>query len=132
MENSNKAKKYELSTHRFLELYYYCLQYKEWKEELEANQDTMKSVIYDGMPRGYSGTDATQNLAIRRMMLSDMCRAIEETAKETDPDIGDYIFEAVTNEDVTFTFLKMRRNIPCGKDMYYDRKKNFIGYCLRM
>ncbi|MXP77257.1 hypothetical protein GN277_18300 [Lachnospiraceae bacterium WCA-9-b2] len=31
-------KKYEISKHRFLELYYYCMQYREWVDELEVRR----------------------------------------------------------------------------------------------
>ena len=34
--------KYGISKHRFKELYYWCLQYNEWKDELKYKTDTVR------------------------------------------------------------------------------------------
>lgn len=123
---NTSLKKYDISSHRFMELYHHCLQYNEWKEELEEKCDTLHGAgVYEAFG-GYHYSDATQRLAMRRAELSRKCEVIEQTAKETDPDIGKYILKAVTNEDVTYNYLNMNMNIPCGKDMYYDRRRKFF------
>ena len=43
--------KYGISKHRFRELYYWCLQYNEWKDELKYKTDTVKAVEAHDMPR---------------------------------------------------------------------------------
>ena len=48
-------KKYNIDKHRFMELYYHCLQYQKWKEELKYIDDTVRSVQY-GTMRGGSNT----------------------------------------------------------------------------
>ena len=118
-------KKYEISTHRFMQLYYHCLQYNEWKAELEAKCDTMRSINVYEAPISHRHADATQKLAMHRLELINKCELLERTAMEADATIGSYILKAVTNEDVTYNYLKMRCGIPCGKDMYYDRRKKF-------
>ena len=42
--------KYGISKNRFRELYYWCLQYKEWKEELNYRTSTVKSLQITDMP----------------------------------------------------------------------------------
>lgn len=118
-------KKYNVSKHRFLELYHFCLQYNEWKDELERKSDTMKSIEITDTPKGGGNGDATANLAIRRTELEEKCKIIEQTAIEADPAIYSYIVKAVTNENVTYQYLKQVMEIPCGKDMYYDRRRKF-------
>ena len=51
---------------------------------------------------------------------------VERVAKETDESLAKYIFKAVTEDDISFTYLKTVMNIPCGKDMYYDRYRRFF------
>lgn len=118
-------KKYNISKHRFLELYHFCLQYNEWKDELEYKNDTVKSIEITDAPKGRGNGDATANLAIRRMKLEEKCKIIEQTAIETDPDIYQYIIKAVTNDGVTYQYLRQVMEMPCGRKMYYDRRRKF-------
>ena len=115
--------KYGISKNRFRELYYWCLQYDEWRDELKYKTDTVKSIEITDMPVTHCGSDATQQLAIRRAQLEKNCELIEQTAIEADPDIYQYLLKAVTNEDVTYRYMRMIMGIPCGKKMYYDRRR---------
>ncbi|MEY8357057.1 hypothetical protein AALB39_27450 [Lachnospiraceae bacterium 54-53] len=117
--------KYGISKNRFWELYYWCLQYGEWKDELKYKTDTVRSMEITDMPSGHNPGDATQQLAIRRAMLEKNCQLIEQTAIEADQDIYQYLLKAVTNENITFWYLKKIMNMPCGRTMYYDRRKKF-------
>lgn len=38
---------------------------------------------------------------------------------------GNYIFKAVT-DGVSYVWLNMHTDIPCGKDMFYDRYRRFF------
>ena len=118
-------KKYGISPHRFKELYHFCLQYHEWKDELKYKCDTVKSIEVTDMPVAHNNSDQVQALATRRAELSQKVKLIEDTAKEADADIYKYIIKAVTNEGITFNYLKTVMDIPCGKDMYYDRRRRF-------
>ena len=122
---STSLKKYDISAHRFMELYHHCLQYNEWKDELKYKCDTVRSIEVTDMPIAHSNSDVTQELAIRRLELSKKCEMIEQTAIEADADIYSYILKAVTNEGITYKYLSTVMNIPCGKKMYYDRRKKF-------
>lgn len=118
--------KYGVSKNRFQELYYWCLQYQEWKEELRNRTDTVRSVNLSDLPKSRKGgSDPTQQLAFRRVQLEQNCRIIEQTAAEADPDISKYLIKAVTEENVTFQYLRMVMDMPCGKKMYYDRRRKF-------
>lgn len=117
--------KYGISKNRFKELYYWCLQYSEWRDELRFKTDTVRSIEITDMPTAHGGSDATQDLAIRRAQLTQNCNIIEQTAIEADPDLYQYLLKAVTDEEVTYRYLKMVMGIPCGKKMYYDRRRKF-------
>lgn len=118
--------KYGISKNRFRELYYWCLQYNEWIDELKYKTNTVGAMEITGMPATHGGGDATQQLAIHRAQLEQNCRLIEQTAIEADSEIYQYIIKGVTDEDITYRYLKMVMDIPCGKDMYYDRRRKFF------
>lgn len=123
---NTSLKKYNISPHRFMELYHYCLQYNEWQDELKYKCDTVRSVEITDMPITHDNSDATQNLAMRRTELSNKCRMIEDTAKEADETLCHYILKAVTNEGISYNYLQTVCGIPCGKNMYYAARKKFF------
>lgn len=118
--------KYGISKHRFRELYYWCLQYNEWKDELKYKTDTVKAVEAHDMPMGSACIgNPTEALAMRRARLEENCHIIEQTAIETDPDLYQYILKAVTDEDVTYRYLSLIMGIPCSHNTYYERRRKF-------
>ena len=120
------ASKYGISRHKFLQAYHFCMQYNEWKDELKYKTDTVGVQEMDGMPRGKGGTsNSTEKFAIQRVELFRKCEIVEQTAIEADAELYQWILKAVTNEGITYTYLKERMNIPCGKKMYYDRRRKF-------
>lgn len=123
--------KYEISKHRFLELYHFCMQYNDWKEELKSITSTVKSAQISGMPSSHNYQDQTSRLVERRARLREKCELIEQTAIEADPDIYPYILEGVTCDYASYNYLKLTKHIPCGKDMYYSRRRKFY-YLLSM
>lgn len=119
-------KRYGISKHRFYELLHYCLQYNEWKDELKYTTDTVKSVQITDMPHGSGVGDPTNHLATRRAMLSAKCEVVENTAKEADSSLWQYILKDVTEENISYTYLKQIMSIPCGKNYYYDKRRKFF------
>lgn len=122
----SKKNKYWISKHRFYELSHYCMQYNEWKDEYKTlESQSPKGVNYDGMPHGTDVGNPTESIGMRMVELRNKMETIEKTAEETDPILAKYILKAVTNEDVTFNYLKQFMDMPCEKDMYYDRRRKF-------
>lgn len=118
--------KYDISNYRFRELYYFCLQYEEWKESLKNKQNTLQATKYSGMPSSSGDPgNPTERIAIECAALSHKCAAVEKAANAADPELCRYIIYAVTNENVTFKFLKMQMNIPCERDRYYNSRRKF-------
>lgn len=125
-EISQKSK-YWISKHRYYELKHFCLQYDEWVKALlylkqldGKSQNNMQEIktknTYD---------DPTKKLALRRLYFEEKIRLVEQTAIKTDGDLYSYILKAVT-KGYSFNYLKTNMNIPCGKDMYYDRYRKFF------
>ena len=117
--------KWYISKHRYYELKHFCLQYYEWKMFYENTViERGGSIIGKGVDGG-DISDPTFETGSRLAILSGYMALIEEVSSEADPDIGEYIFKAVT-EDLSFSRLKTRFLIPCEKNMYYDRYRKFF------
>ena len=68
--------------------------------------------------------DRTAEIAIQRKLLSDYIRMVEQAAIEAEPELYSYILKAVT-ENLTFVVLKQAYDMPCERDMFYDRRRKF-------
>lgn len=117
--------KYNISNYRFRELYYFCLQYEEWKEQLKDKRNPLKAMQMSGMPTSGNPGNPTESAAIICAELSMKCNMIEQAAKEADPELWEYIIFAVTHENITFHFLKLQKKIPCERDRYYNSRRKF-------
>lgn len=121
----SKKNRYWISKHRYYELKHFCLQYKEWKTMyLSLSEPYHTSASSDGSRR-VEWVDSTANAVLKRDYYLTRMRLVEEVSKITDPSLSDYLFKGVTS-DVGFTYLKNVMDIPCGKDMYYDRYRRFF------
>jgi hypothetical protein len=118
--------KYGIDTNRFLEIKYHCLQYPEWRRELAELTNTIKAMQYGQEGKGSpSQASQTEHLAIKRMELEEKCKRIEQTAIEADTVIYPWILEGVTTDYATYRYLRDSKKIPCGKKMYYERRRKF-------
>ena len=118
--------KYWIDKHRYYELKHFCLQYPLWKSAYAAFDDVSISLsMIDGLPTSNLPGDPTAKRAIMKAYYSNKIELLERTARETDPYLCNYILKAVT-EGLSYNYLKARLEIPCGRDMYYDRYRKFF------
>lgn len=117
--------KYKISKYRFRELYYFCLQYEEWKEQLKEKRNPLKGMQYSGMPSSGDPGNPTEKAAIECAELSHKCAMIEQAAQSADPELWEYLIFAVTHENINFNFLKTQKDIPCERDRYYNSRRKF-------
>jgi hypothetical protein len=124
-EISEKSK-YWIDKHRHYELKHFCLQYPEWKRAYaDCSGANIGSASADRMPSTNVPGDPTAKNAVNRNYYQERMQLIERTAMEADSALCDYILKAVT-EELSYTYLKSKLKIPCGKDMYYDRYRRFF------
>lgn len=119
--------KYYIDKHRYYELKHFCLQYKDWKKAYELCND---SIIFTTNPsHNFFGavvpSDLTAKYAIRKAEYAERIKLVERVAKEADEFLYPYILKAVT-EGLSYVYLKSKLDIPCGRDMYYDRYRKFF------
>lgn len=122
----SEKNKYWISKHRHYELKHFCLQYPTWKKAYSELEDPgIASSMIERFPSSNIPADPTARIAIKRAYYSDRIKLIEKAAKEADEFLCNYILKAVT-EELSYTYLKSKLEIPCGRDMYYDRYRKFF------
>lgn len=124
---TSKKNPYYVSKHRMYELIHFCLQYPEWKKTCNGidelyfkspNLDKIKTITNEP-------SDPTAELAMKRMRCYENMKLVEDIAYKADEVLANYILLAVT-EDLRYETIKSRLNIPCGRDMFYDRRRRFF------
>lgn len=122
----SKNHKYWIPKHRYYELKYFCLQYPLWKKAYDI-LDGLQGYSYDIVRSSKTNviSDVTAICVEERSIYRDRMNIIEKTTIETDPYLASYILKAVT-DGRSYTYMKETLNIPCGKDMYYDRYRRFF------
>lgn len=124
--NISRKNKYWINKHRYHELKHFCLQYPEWKRiYVEFDNSNIVSSSINILPSSNLPGDPTANRAIIKAYYADRIKLLERIALETDSRLCNYILKAVT-EGYSYTYLKTRLEIPCGRDMYYDRYRKFF------
>ena len=120
----SKKSKYWIPKHRYYELKHFCLQYPEWKKEymlaqfkMEVSPIIVKGQKAQGRP--------VENLEISRGEIFEKLDLVERTCHDADPILAKWLLKSVT-EGVSFTRLKMLYDIPCERDMFYDRYRKFF------
>ena len=122
----SEKNKYFIDKHRYYELKHFCLQYNEWKKNYNSCCESLIYVSkFDKLPTSDMPSDLTAKYAMRRAQYLDKIQLIESIAKEADDYLYPYILKAVT-EGLAYTYLKAALDIPCGRDMYYDRYRKFF------
>ena len=128
----SKKNKYWISKHRHYELKHFCLQYKDWKKAYAEYCDrSLPLSMIEKIPSNNSVSDPTATRALMKSYYSERIGLIEKAAREADRYLYDYIIKGVT-EELSYTYLRSKLEIPCGKDMYYDRYRKFFWLLSKM
>jgi hypothetical protein len=118
--------KYYIDKHRYYELKHFCLQYPVWKKAyLEATESVISAAAIERASSSNIPSDITAKYAMKRAYYSEKINLIEQTAKNTDQYLYPYILKAIT-EGLSYTYLRTKLEIPCGRDTYYDRYRRFF------
>ena len=122
----SERNKYYIDKHRYYELKHFCLQYNEWKKSYAlCNESVIFASSLENTPTSNIPSDLTAKYAIKKAYYGERIKLIEKAAKESDEFLYTYILKAVT-EGLSYTYLKTKMDIPCGRDMYYDRYRRFF------
>ena len=115
---------YWIPKDRYYELKHYCLQYPDWKKLYFKLDGDIKVHPIANYIRS-TPADPTGKIACIRADLKRAIDLVDNTARDSSAELGDYILKAVT-EGIPFVQLQMISDIPCGKDMYYASYRKFF------
>ena len=122
----SEKSKYWIDKHRHYELKHFCLQYPGWKRAYESFDDASVPLsMIEGVRTSNLPGDPTAKRVMMKTRYAERMHLVEKTAMEADRYLYEYILKAVT-ENLSYTYLKSKLDIPCGKDMYYDRYRRFF------
>lgn len=122
----SEKNKYWIDRHRYYELKHFCLQYPTWKETYHMYESPQISASsFEQMRSSNIPSDPTARYATLKAQYAEKIDMIEKAAKRADEELHNYILKAIT-EGLSYTYMKTKMDIPCGKDMYYDRYRRFF------
>lgn len=120
----SKKNKYWISKHRYYELKHFCLQYPEWKQSyLYLETKNLPGGVI--AKKSENMTNPTEDLALQRLWYAERINLVDKVCYLAGGDIYKYLHKSIT-EGVGFNYLKSFMDIPCGKDLYYDRYHKFF------
>lgn len=122
----SRNNKYWIDKHRHYELKHFCLQYPLWKKAYnECSKSSVRISTINRIPASNTIDDKTASLAIKSLYYLERINLIEQAAKDADEFLHTYILKAVT-EELSYTYLRTKLQIPCSRDTYYDRYRKFF------
>ena len=121
--------KYFLSKHRGYELRHFCLQYPEWENKYllfdNITNFTGTSICTDTKIETSNIQNIPEQITLKKNMYLEKMKMDEQAAIAADDVLYPYILKAVT-EDLSYTYLDMAMNIPCGREKYYKIQRKFF------
>lgn len=122
----SKKNKYYVEKHRFYELKHFCLQYPIWqKAYLSLDSMSRRPEELEAVSRTNDISDPTAKIAMSKAYYAERIDMVIKACKETDSELWSYILQGVT-EGRSYEYLKLRQNIPCCKDVYYELFRKFF------
>lgn len=99
------------------------MQYGDWLAEYNS-LGQLNAVRMDEQAAGAAG-DPTFTRAARRLELREKMDEIKRAAAAADRQLAKYILLAVTKEGASYQFLRNIHGMPCGRNVFYDRRRKF-------
>lgn len=116
---------YWIEKHRYYELKHFCLQYPAWHKKLRTMDGYSSDRTISKTINKTASSDPTYDVAEARAQYSNWCSLVEQAAKDAAHELAPYILKAVT-EGLSYEILKLRTDIPCCRDIYYDLYRRFF------
>lgn len=118
--------KYHISRHKLSYAKSFSLQYNDWIDQYNMLKDSVKGISYSESVQGGKNSDPTQKLAAKRAELKEKIMKIEHAAVDAGgEDLASYILKAVTNEFVTYDVLYSKYHMPCGRTLFYEKRRKY-------
>ena len=120
----SQKNKYWLSQNRLFQVQYFCYQYDEWKNQING-LSILKSPTIDSLPITGGKSDPTQRIALEISELQRKIDLVENTVREVDKDLYNYLLIGFTHREVSYEYLNTFLGMPCGRRQYYQKYRRF-------
>lgn len=110
-----------ISKYRYLELKNMCLQYPEWKKELQFDNGLYSNSMIRISGDQIEFKDSVFNLAKRQSEINRKIKLIEDVAKISSGDLSAYILECIFFGK-SYEVLQP----PCGRRQFYEKYREFF------
>lgn len=114
---------YYIPKHRYYELKHFCLQYNDWKKELQSIR-IIGSADISKVNRGLI-SNPTAEVAMRMYNLSNHIDMVEKVCDSVGREFSTYLLKAVT-EGYSYAYLQSVMGIPCCRSTYYTMYRYFF------
>lgn len=121
----SQKNKYWIERHRYYELKHFCMQYSNWRKIYYSLDGWNGRRDLIDVKKTVNINDQTAKIAQKRAYYAERMDMIERVARKTDEGLSRYILIGVT-QGISYDILKVKFNIPCGKDTYYDLYRRFF------
>ena len=121
----SEKNKYYIDKHRYYELKHFCLQYPLWEKQYNELSDFTKISHLKNNSQTNKITDYTADVVEKRLYYREKMDMVIKAANDADTDLADYILKAVVH-GLSYEALRLQLNMPCSRDVYYDRYRNFL------
>ena len=122
----SERNKYWIEKHRYYELKHFCLQYPLWRKARAALDSLSKRPNNSAaISKTNKVSSPVEKCVEARLFYTDRMELLENVANETEEVMAVYILKAVT-EGISYDHLKVRMNVPCCKDTYYELYRRFF------
>lgn len=122
----SKKSEYYISKERRMELAHFCKQYPTWiKERILLIYSPQKNQTDLSETHSGGNSDPTSHTAFEIAYLTYRIDMVEKAARETDPIIGDYIFQAAIR-GLSYNNLNAYSKVPCCRNEFYKLYRKFF------
>lgn len=115
-----KLSDYNISREKYNELKYFCLQYWQ-KKQIISRGYGIHAAANNGMPRSSAVGNPTEQQAMRNAKMKEEIELIEQTAREADPEIYQWILKSVTS-GVPYEYM----DVPKARKQFYESRRYFF------
>ena len=116
---------YSIEKEKYYELKHFCLQYPSWRKERTRLINQSRDYQLKEHVSQSNIANPTEAITLKISDLSDKIELVENTAKEADCKIGQYVLLVVTGV-ATYQYLKTRMQIPFSRDAFYEVYRRFF------
>ena len=123
----SESNKWWISKHRYYELRHFCLQYPEWKKQLQDIDGLVGSIRQDRVNEGKTG-DPTYAFAQARIFYSQRMKLVEDAAYEACSHQFWYMFLVkAVSEGKSYDILEAEHSImPISRAEWYTLYRKFF------